>query len=131
MILLDTHVWIWWVHGDERLSARAAALLRDHEATGLGVSIISCWEVAKLVEVGRLEFPHSLEEWLERALTYPGVALLDLSVPVAVESTRLPGFHRDPADQLLVATSRVLGLPLATADRRILAYPGVETLDLG
>lgn len=130
MILLDTHAWVWWVHGDERLSAKAAKSLEDYESGGLGVSVISCWEVAKLVEVGRLEFPVSLDEWLERALAYPGVALIDLNVAIVVESTRLPGFHRDPADQLLVATSRVLGLPLATADHRILAFPGVDTLDL-
>lgn len=131
MILLDTHVWVWWVHGDERLSAKAASILDDNESSGLGVSVISCWEVAKLVEVGRLGLPFAVDEWLDRALAYPGVTLIDLSVPIVVESTRLGGFHRDPADQMLVATTRVLGVPLATADRRIVAYDGVETLDLG
>lgn len=92
--------------------------------------MISCWEVAKLVEVGRLELPLGVHEWLDRALAYPGLTQLDLSVPIIVESTRLQRFHRDPADQLLVATARVLGVPLATADRRIVAYPGVDTLDL-
>lgn len=111
MILLDTHVWVWWVHGDERLGGRALSVLGEHESTGLGVSVISCWEVAKLVEVGRLGLPMAVDEWLDRALAYPGVMLLDLSVPIVVESTRLRGFHRDPADQMLVATSRVLGAP--------------------
>ena len=52
MILLDTHIWIWWVHGDERLDVLLANRLRQVESQGLGVSVISCWEVAKLVEHG-------------------------------------------------------------------------------
>lgn len=130
LILLDTHVWVWWVHGDPRLDERASRVVSSHQSSGLGVSVISCWEVAKLVEVGRLELPLTIDEWLDKALAYPGVTLFDLTVPIAVESTRLPSFHRDPVDQLLAATSRVLGLPLATADRRLVEHHGVETLDL-
>jgi PIN domain nuclease of toxin-antitoxin system len=47
LILLDTHVWVWWVNGDRRLPAEFAALIRAEEATGLGLSVFSCWEVAK------------------------------------------------------------------------------------
>ena len=54
--------------------------------------------------------------------------MADLSPEIAVESTLLKGFHRDPADQIIVATSRVLGFPLVTSDRRILDYPDVETI---
>ena len=83
------------------------------------------------MELGRLELPEPVERWLEEALGYPGVRLLDLTPRIAVEATQLPGgFHRDPADQLIVATARVHGLPLATADRKILEYEGVETRDL-
>lgn len=131
MILLDTHIWVWWVHGDSRLRTSSLDLLKANEASGLGVSIISCWEVAKLVEYKRLDLPTSVEEWIEQALGYPGIVLLELTPRIAVEATQLPGsFHRDPADQLIVATARVHGNPLATADRKILAYEGVETLDL-
>lgn len=131
MILLDTHVWVWWVHGDDRLGGRAKEAIDRGEEEGLGVSVISCWEVAKLVERRRLELPHSLEEWVAFALAYPGVRLLELTPAIAIESTRLPGeFHRDPADQILVATARLHQAPIATADRRILAYDGVRTLDL-
>lgn len=131
MILLDTHIWVWWVHGDSRLSKSAMSLLKQHEEEGLGLSIISCWEVAKLVELKRLELPLPIEEWLEQALQYPGIRLLDLTPRIAVEATQLPGaFHRDPADQLIVATARVHGIRLATADRKILEYDGVESIDL-
>lgn len=131
MILLDTHIWVWWAHGQPRLSSSSMNLLKQHEQDGLGVSIISCWEVAKLVECKRLDLPNPVEEWLEQALRYPGVRLLSLTPRIVVESTQLPGtFHRDPADQLLVATARVQGIPLATVDRKILEYGEVETINL-
>ena len=68
-------------------------------------------------------------EWLEEALAYPGVQLLDLTVPILVESTQLPGsFHRDPADQIIVATARLYNIPLLTEDSKILSYPHVQKL---
>ena len=89
---------------------------------------MSCWEVAKVVEYGRLQLPYLAEEWLDLALAYPGVTLLDLTPRIVVESTTLPGaFHRDPADQLIVATARVYGCALVSLDGKILAYPHVRT----
>lgn len=131
MIVLDTHIWVWWVHGDRRLSGPSMEILRQGEEGGLGVSIISCWEVAKLVENNRLALPCPVEEWLGQALHYPGVQLLELTPRIAVEATTLPGsFHRDPADQLLVATARVHRTSFATVDGKILDYDGVESIDL-
>lgn len=129
MILLDTHIWIWWVQDDPRLSAPHRGHLLQHEPSGLGVSAISCWETAKLVELGRLVLPCPPLEWIHLALQYPGVRLIELSPEVCVASTELPGeFHRDPADQILVATARVHDLELVTADARILTYPHVRLL---
>lgn len=128
MILLDTHVWVWWVDRHPRLSEADRVYLDAKIPQGLGVSIISCWEVCKLVEYQRLTLACPVEEWLDGALQYPGVRLLDLTTRIVVESTQLPGtFHRDPADQLIVATARVLECPLVTFDSRIRAYPHVET----
>jgi PIN domain nuclease of toxin-antitoxin system len=127
--VLDTHIWVWWVQGDPRLTPDHHQYLGDHEADGLGVSVISCWEVAKLVEVGRLALPCEVMEWLDLALAYPGVQLLELTPWIAVASTQLPGqFHRDPADQIIVATARTYKVPLLTVDQRILDYPHVQTL---
>lgn len=129
MILLDTHVWVWWVHGDTRLAPERQEYLREQERFGIGVSAISCWEVAKLVEYGRLALPLPTRSWIDQALAYPGVRLLELTPEIAVESTELPPpFHRDPADQLLVATARVHGIPLVTVDRKILDYPHVQVV---
>jgi PIN domain nuclease of toxin-antitoxin system len=129
VIVLDTHVWIWWISDDERLTPAARAEIETHQGDGLGISAISCWEVAKLVQLGRLELRHRTTDWLEAALAYPGCRLLELTPQIVVQSTTLPGvFHRDPADQMIVATALVWGCPLLTADRKILDYPHVETL---
>jgi PIN domain nuclease of toxin-antitoxin system len=114
------------VSGDPLLGPANAATIADNEQTGLGVSIISCWEVAKKVEVGKLALDREIGPWIDAALAYPGVRLLNLTPEIVVESTRLPApFHRDRADQLIVATARVLDLPLLTADGRLLGYPHV------
>ena len=128
MIVLDTHIWVWWVQNDVRLTQKHQNWLQQYESQGLGVSIISCWEVAKLVENSRLTLPVTVEEWITTALAYPGVQLINLTIPIIIESTTLTGFHRDPADQIIVATARINGCPLLTADTKILAYPDVQTL---
>ena len=107
-------------------------MLDGRTVEGLGVSIISCWEVAKLVEYGRLKLPRDVAEWLGTALGYPGVRLLDLTPPIVVESTRLPPpFHKDPTDQMIVATARIHDYPIATADDKILNYAHVRTVSIG
>ncbi len=108
MIVLDTHIWIWWVDGSSQLTARHQEWIEAYKSERLGVSVISCWEVAKLVENGRLQLRCPVEDWIEQALAYPGIQLLQLTPRIVIESTQLPGsFHRDPADQMIVATARV------------------------
>ena len=127
MILLDTLIWVWWVSRPDRLQSRHSDLLEHGADRGFGVSIISCWEVAKLVEYGRLKLDRTVGLWIESALAEPGVSLLHLNPQIVVESTQLPQpFHRDPADQLLVATARVLQCPIMTEDGKIAAYPHVR-----
>jgi PIN domain nuclease of toxin-antitoxin system len=129
MIVLDTHIWVWWVHGDERLSKLQIDVIQANEDDVIGVSAISCWEVAKLVERGRLELPCSIAEWFEQALAYPGVRILELTPEIAVASTQLPGeFHNDPADQIIVASARINNCSLVTSDDKILNYPHVKTI---
>ena len=128
MIILDTHIWVLWVQNDLRLTKQQRQWLQDYESDGLGVSLLSCWEVAKLVEKKRLILPLAIDRWLEVALDYPGVELLNLSLPIVIDSTQLTGFHNDPFDQLIVATARFYDGPLLTADRKIFNYTGVQTL---
>ncbi len=121
--LLDTHAWIWWVQGDVRLGRAALAHLDalppDNRPS---ICDISLWEVATLVSLGRIELGTSLEMWLDRAAHPRTVHVLPITAGVAAEVARLPDtFHRDPADRLIVSTSRVRGLPVLTRDAAITA----------
>jgi PIN domain nuclease of toxin-antitoxin system len=91
MIILDTHVWIWWVHGSDKLSEKQSEAIRQNEKDIIGISAISLWEIAKSVEYNRLELSCAIDEWFEQALNYPGVRLLELTPAIAIASTRLPG----------------------------------------
>jgi PIN domain nuclease of toxin-antitoxin system len=127
LILLDTHIWVWWIGGDPKLPARYRDYIREHESEGLAVSVISCWEVALKSARGQLQLTTEAPVWIRSALDYPGIMLADLTVDIVVEATRLPAaFHRDPADRMLVATARLQGCPLLTADAAILQYPHVR-----
>jgi PIN domain nuclease of toxin-antitoxin system len=126
-ILLDTHIWIW-ASIEDRASLSPKALRAIKEAKRKWLSAISCWELAKLVERKRIGFSIPVLNWITRSLNEQEISIADLSPEIAVESTQLGGFHKDPADQIIVATSRVLGMPLVTSDRRILDFPNVETI---
>lgn len=120
--LLDTHAWVWWVEGDRRLPRRVRDALdqfpRDSRPY---LSAISLWEIAMLVERGRVAFRVSLAEWLGAAAHPRSVQIVPIAVEIAAETAALPdSFHRDPADRLIVASCRVRGVPLLTRDARIL-----------
>ncbi len=130
MILLDTHIWIWWVDRRPRLKEWQKQIIQENEERGLGISTISCWEAAKLVEIGKLSIACPIKEWMEGALAYPGIRLIELTPQISIESTQLPGeFHKDPADQIIVATARMYDFSLLTADEKILDYVHVNTLE--
>jgi PIN domain nuclease of toxin-antitoxin system len=119
--ILDTHAWIWWVQADRRLDRRTVetldALPPDDRPA---ICDISLWEAAMLVSLGRLTLGEPLETWLEAAADPRTVRVLPVSPAIVAEVARLPTtFHRDPADRLIVASCRVLGLPLLTRDRAI------------
>ncbi|MEM7368017.1 MAG: type II toxin-antitoxin system VapC family toxin [Bacteroidota bacterium] len=127
MIILDTHMWIWWVDDSPQLSDSNRKIIQKEEVNGLGLSTISVWEVAKLHEKGRIGFTQPIDQWISHALEYPGIQLINLSPEISIASTQLPGdFHNDPADQIIVATANVLGVPLLTTDRRIRKYQHVK-----
>lgn len=129
MIVLDTHIWVWWVHDDKQLTKSQIKIIEAAELDVIGVSAISCWEIAKLVEYERLKLPCPMEEWFDLALSYPGIQLVELTPEIAIKSTQLPGkFHRDPADQIIVTTAMVSNFPRVTSDDKILKYPHVITI---
>jgi PIN domain nuclease of toxin-antitoxin system len=131
MLLLDTHVLVWWAAGGDQLSEAARETIQ-RERAGAGevvISAISAWEVAMLVEKDRLILSIDVGSWLERVAEVDGVLFQPVDVAIARKSASLPGaFHKDPADRMIVATARELGAPLVTADEKILNYPHVRTV---
>jgi PIN domain nuclease of toxin-antitoxin system len=124
-VVLDTHVWIWLMEGlESELSAATVRAIEEAGSRGeLALAAISVWELGMLEARGRITLSRSIDEWVRAALTAPGLRLVDPSPEIAVESTRLPGNpHGDPADRMIIATTRVLGGTLITCNDQILAY---------
>jgi PIN domain nuclease of toxin-antitoxin system len=127
VIILDTHVWIWWVDDNPRLM-RSVRDQIDAE-NDVRVSAISILEIATAVSLNRLTLRPSAKHWLTVAQSAQQILVEPLTDNVCLESVNLPGeFHRDPADRLIVALARILNSPLITADGKILQYSEVRTI---
>ena len=128
--LMDTHVWVWWHTAPEKLSPKVSDTIINLDATDqLLMSVISVWEVAKLVEKNRLRLSLEIDQWVAEALNMSHFQLLPLSPEIAIESTRLPQpFHQDPSDQMIVASARLFDATVLTVDQLILSYPHVRAL---
>ncbi|MBL7092681.1 type II toxin-antitoxin system VapC family toxin [candidate division KSB1 bacterium] len=128
MIALDTHAWFFWVNDSlDELSSKALESIQSEDT--LGVSIISCWEIAMLVAKDRLRLNIDVQSWIDQALKYPGVKLLNLNPEITVLSTRLPGkFHGDPADRLIVATCMQNNISLISKDKKIHSWGNINVI---
>jgi PIN domain nuclease of toxin-antitoxin system len=120
--VLDTHAWIWWIAQDNRLGRSSIAALDSLPPDERPfLCDISLWEVATLLEKRRIGFAIPFEQWLDAAAHPRTVRLLTITSAIAAELAVLPkSFHRDPADRVIVATCRVMKLPLLTRDTLIL-----------
>ena len=125
LLLLDTHVWIWFMIGsDELKSSKCLPVIEQSAKQGkIRISAISVWEIGMLEARGKIKFTVNCIDWVNEALSAPGISLEPLSPEIAIESSRLPGdFHGDPADRIIVATARKLGATLVSSDKEILEY---------
>ena len=125
LLLLDTHVWLWFALGDAECLAAPVRKKIEAAAHGgkLAVSAISVWEIGMLEAKGRIVLGSPCEKWLATALALPGLRLIGLEPEIAVASSRLPGeMHGDPADRILAATARARDAVLATADERLVEF---------
>jgi len=119
--VLDTHAWLWWIRRDQRLGADVIDtldLLPPVDRPYL--SDISLWEIAMLVSRSRLALTEPLGEWLAAASHPRTVRVVAISAAIAADTATLGRSLRDPADRIIVSTSRTLGAPLLTHDRAIL-----------
>jgi PIN domain nuclease of toxin-antitoxin system len=120
-ILLDTHVFLWWVTDDRRLSRRAKDLISDGDNEIL-LSAASGWEMAIKSGLGKLKLPEDLGEFLHDQMGRNGIGGLPVLLKHAVRVRRLPDHHADPFDRLLVAQAQIEDLTLLTADKNIKKY---------
>ena len=125
ILLLDTHVWLWFALGNaDKLGNSARQEIENAACNGrLAVSAISVWEIGMLDAKIRITLGAPCEKWIETALKLPGFRLIGLEPEISIASTRLPDeFHPGPADRILVAIARARNATLATADERIISY---------
>ena len=121
-IVLDTHVWKMYVDG-ERFARRVLRRIDEAGTNGrLYVPAIAIWEIAMLVHKGHLRLGFPTMEWVTRAIHGSRVVVQPLEPTIAVDSMELGAFHGDPADRMIVATTRHLGGVLVTKDGNILDY---------
>jgi len=120
-LLLDTHTALWWVNEHDKLSSKANVLLSD-DSHSLYISIVSAWEVAIKASLGKLyEFDGGVKAFLAEMEDNP-VVFLPVEKQYVAMVEALPFHHRDPFDRLLVATAKVEGMTILTADENIHQY---------
>lgn len=124
-LLLDTHILLWWVMADRRLSKTLANKLASTE-NDIAVSAASIWEIAIKRMLGRIEI--DLDELLS-SMTADGFTELPLRFAHSLRLESLPRHHDDPFDRILIAQSISEGRRLVTKDDAILAYAGVAGFD--
>lgn len=129
MIILDTHIWVWWNHHDSKLTNAHHEAINKERPHGLGICSISLLEISRLVAQHKLILPCTLTEWFDIALAQEGVILLSITPQIATDCYSLPGnFHKDPADRIIVSTARIYDVPVVSVDEKILAYSDVKTI---
>ncbi|MBF0624927.1 MAG: type II toxin-antitoxin system VapC family toxin [Magnetococcales bacterium] len=123
-LLLDTHVWLWMMLGDETLAEPVRERIREAARLDrVQVAAISLWEVAMLHQRGHLVLNIPPLQWIHSALTAPGITVAPLTPTIAMDSVALPNLnHKDPADRMILATARVEKAILLTRDQRMLDY---------
>jgi PIN domain nuclease of toxin-antitoxin system len=119
--LLDTHTFLWWNMGDERLSAQARKFIADGQ-NQLFFSAVSAWEIAIKTGKGRLVLPDDPERYVAERLVLHRIIPLPIQLSHALHVFNLPEYHLDPFDQMLVAQSQLEKLPILTADPNIARY---------
>jgi PIN domain nuclease of toxin-antitoxin system len=126
-LLLDTHIWIWYLSGNPRLSATLQIAISE-DTNELWLSPISIWEALLLAEKGRIVLEPNPTQWVQNSLQAIETKEAPLSNDIAILSRQLDLVHQDPADRFIAATAVHYGLTLATVDKNLVKATCVETL---
>ena len=115
MIVIDTHIWIWWVNqSTDKLKPRWMEMIQS--STNAFISSISLFEVSWLVHHKRIDILLPLDEWLTEATDGSGIGIVPISPKIAMTATQLPYHHRDPQDRLIIASAIATKSHLISAD---------------
>ncbi len=130
MIVLDTHVLIWWLSNPERLSEKAREIIeRSADKNAISISSISTWEIAMLVLRNRLELTMDVRDWIMTAESLPYIQFIPLNNNIVIKSVQLNDFpSNDHADRIIIATALTLKAPIITRDDTILNYTHIKTI---
>lgn len=122
MVLLDTHVWLWWLLGDGRLANKHRQSLDDlAEHAQVAVSWVSVWETEMLERKGRIQLLPDFATWTRQATDASFIQLWPVDLELVICQRRLPDFfHPDPADRLITCSALLAQVPLATFDQKII-----------
>lgn len=130
MIVLDTHVWIWWMSNPGKLSTPAREAIDNALKTNnVCISSISVWETTLLYLKKRLLLTINIDEWIALSEKLPFISFIPIDNRIAFKSVTLPEpLHKDPADRIIISTAIVLGAELVTKDDKIINYPYIKTI---
>lgn len=120
-LLLDTHIFLWYVSGSPRINARIRDAVRTPE-NDVYLSVASLWEVITKHRLGKLDLPGPPETFVPRARAEHQIKNLDIDEAAVLRLADLPGHHRDPFDRLLICQAVARGLTIITEDHAIRAY---------
>lgn len=121
-ILLDTHIFLWYISGDKQLPEFMIQAIRQ-PANQVYLSVVSLWEVIIKYQLGKLPLPQSPEMYLPRQRRRHFISNLDIYESSVRRVIQLPSYHNDPFDRLLISQAIEHGMTLATVDQKISAYP--------
>jgi len=127
MIILDTHIWIWWINNDHQ-SLGIARQEQIASTETVAVSAISCFEVAWLERHRRISLPCQTTEWFDKALSQSGISLLPITPAIATRAVGLPEHHSDPQDRIIIASAIENNAKLMSNDSKFPLYLDLEGL---
>jgi PIN domain nuclease of toxin-antitoxin system len=126
VIVLDTHIWFWTITQEfERFPSHWREIIET--ARQVGISAVSCYEIALAQQRGRLELPCAANQWFQDALEPSGITIFPLTPKIACRAVDLSPVHRDPFDRLIIATALEYEAKLASVDGLFPQYSELDT----
>jgi PIN domain nuclease of toxin-antitoxin system len=121
-LLLDTHIFLWYISGDPKLTPLARDAIRNQN-NYVFLSIVSLWEAIVKHQLGKLNLPSPPEKYLPEQRERHQIASLNLDEASVIRLAQLTPLHRDPFDRMLICQAIELDMTIVTVDIAISAYP--------